>query len=121
MDAATRQVLERIELKVDEALARLNAIRAAIGIEGPQLLDLVLTREQAAAQLKVSVRQLRRLVAAGRIAALPSGIARAELERYAKTSTLALPKAMTRPMAERTAQNEADRLTEMLKTRRKRR
>lgn len=69
-----------------EILAELRRINARLdSILAPVAPDAVLTREEAAKQLKVSVRQLRRLVAAGHIAALPSGIARAEIQRYATT------------------------------------
>lgn len=107
----------------DQILRELRALKdhvAAITTT-PVVPDIVLTRAEAARQLKVSVRQLQRLVASGRVVALPSGIARAELERYAKTPQVPLPKTMTRPMRERSASDEADRLNELLKARRVRR
>lgn len=107
---ATEQILRE--------LRELRASLAALGGVGP---DVVLTRVEAARALKVSVRQLQRLVASGRLVALPSGVARAELERYAKTPQVPLPKTMTRPMRERTASDEADRLNDLLKSRRSRR
>lgn len=76
---------------------------------------LIVSRRDAARLINVSERQLRKLVAAGRILAMPSGITRAELERYAKTPQTPLPKMMTRPMRERSAQEEAERGREMLK------
>jgi excisionase family DNA binding protein len=78
--------------------------------------EIVLTRDEAAKQLKVSVRQLQRLIAAGRLLALPSGIARAELERYSRTPQTALLKAMSRGVFERTSSEEAERGRALLKT-----
>lgn len=84
--------------------------------------SLVLTRAEAAKALRVSISQLYRLIAAGRIAALPSGIARAELDRYMRTPQTKLTAIMSRGKSRRTADQEVDRLSEMLKaTRRKRR
>jgi hypothetical protein len=99
--------------KLITAIERINA---RLDVIAAVRTDVVLTRMEAAAQLKVSVRQLQRLVAAGRLAALPSGIARAELERYAKTPQHPLPKAMTRPIRERTAREEADRGRALLRS-----
>jgi excisionase family DNA binding protein len=82
--------------------------------------EVILTRDEAAKQLKVSVRQLQRLVRAGRIMAHPSGIARAELERYAKTPQTKLTAAQT-AMRRSSVKEEAADLREMLKLRRKRR
>ena len=96
-------------------LAELKRLNAKVDVIAATRVDVVLTRADAARELKVSVRQLQRLVAAGRLAALPSGIARAELERYAKLPHTPLPKAMTRPMRERTAQTEAERGRALLK------
>lgn len=106
----------------NEVLAELKRINARIDAisSTPVTPDVVLTRAEAAKQLKVSVRQLQRLVAGGRIAALPSGIARVELERYAKAPVVPLPRSVTRPMRERSAKEEADRGRAMLQLARKR-
>lgn len=99
--------------KMNERLERIEKRTAAAD-------EIVFTRDEAAAKIKVSLRQLQRLVAAGLLSALPSGIARAELERYAKAPPVALPRAMTKPKRERTAQDEAARLTQLLKARARR-
>jgi excisionase family DNA binding protein len=86
-------------MKAADFLAKLEALREEIArlAERPAPLpDVILTREEAARQLKVSVRQLQRLVRAGRLLAHPSGIARAELERYAKTPQTKLTATTTR-------------------------
>lgn len=106
------------EAKVERLVRALE--RALERLEAPEG-DVILTRDQAAKQLKVSTRQLQRLVSAGRILAHPSGIARVELERYAKTPQAKLPQLVSRPMRERAAKDEADRLEALLSTRRKRR
>jgi len=104
-----------------EILAELRALREDIASlrdsPGP---DVILTRDQAAKQLKVSVRQLQRLIRAGRIMAHPSGIARAELERYAKTPQTKLT-AATRVQRRSSINDEAAQLRAELKLRRKRR
>ncbi len=82
--------------------------------------DVILTRDEAARQLKVSVRQLQRLIRAGRIMAHPSGIARAELERYARTPQTRLTAKATQ-MRRSSVQHEAADLRALLKLRRKRR
>jgi hypothetical protein len=81
--------------------------------------DLVLTREQAAEQLKVSVRQLQRLAAAGKLVLTRAGVARAELERYAATLVLdtPAPKLLTHPQAMRANKAEAERTRAALKMR----
>lgn len=89
-----------------------------------QLLDaqatqLVYTRKEAAKVLRISEAQLYRLLAAGRLVALPSGIARAELERYARTPQPKLTAVMTRRQSTRTANEEADRLEALLKVSRR--
>lgn len=83
--------------------------------------DPIVSRTEAAAMLKVSARQLRKLVAAGRLVAQPSGIARVELERYAKTPQGPLPRVVSKARRERTATEEADRGRAMLKALRRRR
>jgi hypothetical protein len=81
----------------------------------------VLTRKQAADQLKISVRQLQRLAAGGRIALHPNGVARAELERYAPHwCSTAPPKLLTHPQAMRANKAEAERTRAALKIRRPR-
>jgi hypothetical protein len=110
--------LEALAKQVEKQSKLLEQLVAQLGHKPD---DVVLTRAEAARQLKISVRQLQRLVAAGRIVPLPSGIARAELERYAKTPQTPLPKVVTKPMRERTASDEAARLDALLKTRRARR
>src|SRR5262249_34251351 len=77
--------------------------------------DVVLKRDEAARQLKMSLRQLQRLIAVGRIAALPSGIARAEIERYARTPQMPLTKVATGAVRQFAAQREALRAREALK------
>lgn len=74
-------------------------------------VDLVLTRKQAAEQLKISVRQLQRLAAAGRIALHSNGVARSELERYAASLVLdaPAPRLLTHPQAMRANKLEAER------------
>lgn len=101
-------------------LAELRALNAKVDkiAERPAEPDVILTREQAAQQLKVSLRQLQRLVRAGRIMAHPSGIASAELERYAKTPQTRLSNTTPRRGAVST---EAAQLREMLRLRRGRR
>lgn len=105
-------VLARIAADIERIAARLDALDAARD-------EVILTRAQAAKALKVSVRQLQRLVAAGRLLPHPSGIARAELERYAKTPQTPLPKVVTRATHLRTADEEADRLEQMISLRRR--
>lgn len=112
---ATQRVADSGWWMTDLILAELRQMNARLERIEQRDTAVVLTRAEAARQLKVSVRQLQRLVAAGRLAALPSGIARAELERYAKVPHTPLPKAMTRPMRERTAQSEAERGRALLK------
>jgi excisionase family DNA binding protein len=108
MSAAT---IEEQIAEIRAGIARLEAMREP---------SLVLTRKEAAAALRVSVSQLYRLIAAGRLTALPSGIARAELERYVKAPQPKLTTVMSRGKMHRTANEEADRLDAMLKaTRRK--
>ena len=101
----------RLVAAVERALERLDAQAGA---------DVILTREDAAQQLKVSPRQLQRLVRAGRLMAHPSGIARVELERYAKTPQTKL--SGTHRLALRSSVvEEAAAGRELLKLRRKRR
>lgn len=108
-------------MKALDVIAELRALREEIArladrpAPGP---DVILTRDEAARQLKVSVRQLQRLVRAGRLLAHPSGIARAELERYAKTPQTRLAASSPRRSS---ATEEAAELRAMLKLRRKRR
>jgi small-conductance mechanosensitive channel len=97
-----------------EILAELRRINARLDAITTSA-DLIVTREVAAKQLKVSVRQLQRLIAAGRLASLPSGIARAELERYARTPPTPLPKMLNKAQRERTASEEAERGRALLK------
>lgn len=104
-----------------EILAELRRINERLDAMTPKVEPLILTRQEAAAVLRISVRQLQRLVRTGRVVSLPSGIAKTELERYARTPQTPLPKPMTRPMALRSAKDEADRLTDLLKARSKRR
>ena len=101
-----------------EILAELKRINERLDSMGVAA-DLVLTRDDAARQLKMSVRQLQRLIAAGRLLALPSGIARVELERYARTPQTPLPKAMTKGVFERTSSEEAERGRALLKAMRR--
>lgn len=68
--------------------------------------DLIVTRDEAARQLKMSVRQLQRLVQAGRISVQPSGFARAELERFVRTPQTSLPSAVAKAVHERTPSEE---------------
>jgi excisionase family DNA binding protein len=104
-----------------EVLAELRLIRADIAaLREEREADVILTRDEAARQLKVSVRQLQRLVRAGRLMAHPSGIARAELERYAKTPQTRLTARATQ-MRRSSVQQEAADLRALLKLRRKRR
>jgi hypothetical protein len=111
-------------LSLDEqAIDQLRQINERLA----KLLDradagLVLTRKQAADQLKISVRQLQRLAAGGRIALHPNGVARAELERYAATLVLdgPTPKLLTHPQAMRANKAEAERTRAALKIRRPR-
>ena len=85
-----------------------------------QATQLVYTRKEAAKVLRISEAQLYRLLAAGRLVALPSGIARTELERYARTPQPKLTAVMSRGKARRAASDEADRLEALLRaTRRK--
>lgn len=99
-----------------EKLKHLDERLEALG-SGP---DVILTRDEAARQLKVSVRQLQRLVRAGRLMAHPSGIARAELERYAKTPQTRLKANATLPKRAAVVEEMAQG-RELLKLRRKRR
>jgi excisionase family DNA binding protein len=99
--------LKRIAARLDE-----------LGTNGGP--EVILTREQAAKQLKVSGRQLQRLIRAGRIMAHPSGVARAELERYARTPQTRLTAGATR-VRRSSVTEEAASLRELLKLRRKRR
>lgn len=78
-------------------------------------LPLIVPRHLAAKQLGISPRQLRRLIAARRISAQPSGIARTEFERYAQTPQEPLPRVQSRSTALRTATDEAARLDARLK------
>lgn len=97
-------------------LRRMNERLESIGVAPAG--DVILTRDEAARQLKVSVRQLQRLVRAGRLMAHPSGIARAELERYAKTPQTKLSNTTPRRSA---VAEEAEQLRALLRLRRKRR
>lgn len=108
-------------MKPDDIARELRAINerlAALGAAGGP--DVILTREQAARQIKVSVRQLQRLIRAGRIMAHPSGIARAELERYARTPQTRLSESAVRVRRSSITEEAAD-LKALLKLRRKRR
>ena len=88
MDAETRRALARIEAKLDEALARMNALRAAIGVEKSPLPNLVLTVEEAARRLQLPVAHVRALVRDGHFAPTVAGIELTEVEDY-----LGVPKA----------------------------
>lgn len=106
------------ETKILAELRRINARLDELGASaGP---DVILTRDQAAQQLKVSVRQLQRLVRAGRIMAHPSGISRAELERYAKTPQTKLTAGAAK-VRRQSVTEEAAELKALLRLRRKRR
>lgn len=98
-----------LHTKVDAALAR----------QATATPTLVLTRKDAARELRVSLAQLYRLIAAGRLVALPSGIARTELERYARAPQTKLRANATRGKRERSAADEAARLRDMLKAQRR--
>jgi hypothetical protein len=97
-------------------LRRISSRLDALSVPTP---DLVLTRDEAARQLKMSTRQLRKLVAAGRLASLPSGIARAELERYSRTPQTPLPAAVSKAVHERTPSEMAELVRARLKTMRR--
>lgn len=107
--AAILAELRQLAAKVDRLTARSPAV------------DPIVSRAEAASMLKVSSRQLRKLVAAGRLVAQPSGIARVELERYAKTPQGPLPRVVSKAKRERTASEEAERGRAMLKALRRRR
>lgn len=110
---STPPTLEGLAASIDVVLAELAALRIKVdGLGGN--LPLVLTRAEAAKELKVSVRQLQRLVRAGRLMAHPSGIARTELERYAKTPQTKVTEAMTRKR-HLSPKEEAERGREMLR------
>jgi hypothetical protein len=110
----------------EEVLEQLRQINERLSARS----DLVLTRRQAADQLKISVRQLQRLAAGGRIALHPNGVARAELERYASTLKLNefdengvrrfVQPVLTHPQAMRANKAEAERTRAALKIRRPR-
>jgi hypothetical protein len=102
---------------VEEQIAEVKAMLADLltrVIRSP-VTDPIVTRDEAAAMLKVSTRHLRKLVAAGRIVAQPSGIARDEVERYARTPQPPLPTVVSKAKRERTAEEEAERTRSMLK------
>lgn len=92
-------------------LRRMTAQLAALTKPEP----LVYTRKEAAAALRVSLAQLYRLIAAGRLVTLPSGIARDELARYVRTPQTKLTGTMSHGKAQRTATEEAQRGRDMLK------
>lgn len=98
-----------------EVLAALERMNARLDklLRSPSV-DPIVTRDEAAAMLKISTRHLRKLVAAGRIVAQPSGIAREEIERYARTPQAPLPRVFSKARRERSAKEEADRGRAML-------
>lgn len=102
-------------------LAALRALNAKIDALGKRQAEpIVYTRREAAAELKISVSQLYRLLAAGRLTALPSGITREELLRYARSPQTKL-RNETRGKREFRASNEAAKVRDWLKSERRRR
>jgi len=80
---------------------------------------LDLTVVEAAKALRISISQLYRLIASGKLWAQPSGITREALHEYLRRPQSKLKPAMSRGKASRTATEEAQRLRDMLKTQRR--
>lgn len=109
-------------MSLDEATLR-NVVREELRAVFGETREeaLVYTRKEAARALRVSLSQLYRLIAAGRLEALPSGIARAELERFTRTPQTKLRTNATRGKKVHRASVEAERVVEWLKTEKQRR
>lgn len=107
--SATAEVLKELR-RINERLDELAAKPAE---------PIIYTRREAARELRISMAQLYRLIAAGRLTALPSGIAREELLRYARTPQTKLRSNATRGKREFRASAEADKLDAILKRQRR--
>jgi hypothetical protein len=105
---------------VEQLLAEVRALLVEVRAITAPRETLVYTKAEAAKALRISVAQLYRLIAAGRLTAIPEGIARAELERYVRTPKPRMS-AATRGRSVRPASVEAQRLEAMLKAEHKRR
>jgi hypothetical protein len=105
---------------VEQLIAEVRALRDEVVRALGAAPVLVYTKVEAAKALRISVAQLYRLIAAGRLAAIPEGIAREELERYVRTPKPRMS-AATRGRTTRPASVEAQRLEQMLRAEHKRR
>jgi len=103
-----------------EVLAELRRINERLDALSTKAAEpLVYTRAEAAKALRISISQLYRLIASGKLWAQPSGITREALHEYLRRPQSKLKPAMSRGKASRTATEEAQRLRDMLKTQRR--
>lgn len=105
---------------IAEQIAELRGLVQQLLEQQPKPEPLVYTREEAAKALRVSISQLYRLIATGKLWAQPSGITREALHEYLKRPQSKVPAAMSRAKATRTATEEGARLRTLLKAQNRR-
>jgi hypothetical protein len=109
-------------LDAERMLSELLAIRADIATLRQEVATaepLVYTRREAAKALRISLAQLYRLLATGKLWAQPSGITREALHEYMRRPQAKIPAAMSRGKSSRHAKTEAERGRAMLAAQRR--
>lgn len=100
-------------------LDELKRLGSKLDVLLPKGDEVIVSRVETARRLNMSVRQLRKHVASGHIVAQPSGFYVGEIERFAKTPHAPPPRVLSKPIRERTSNEEADRGRAILKAMRR--